>query len=105
MRFWLAPATSALFVFISAAVLAAPPVVNTVPADPNNSLTRHDIISGRPTTLKGTVDAACAACARGPGIRATAPVIAGNVDADPVDHRYLDDVDYIPYWAVWAEHT
>ena len=106
MRYWLAAAINALCVLLPAAAFAAPPVVTTVPADPNNALSLHDVISGRPTTLKGTVDSACANVCTwewDPGDGSAA--IDGNVDADPTDPTQLDDLDYNPYWAVWAEHT
>src|SRR5262245_36479333 len=60
MRSLVAAAICALSFLVSAAAFAAPPVVTTVPADPNNPLSLHDIISGRPTTLKGAADASCA---------------------------------------------
>src|SRR5262245_26944680 len=106
MRSWLAAAICALSLLIPAAAFAAPPVVKTVPADPNNPLSVHDIISGRPTMLKGTADASCAAVCTwvwDPGDGQ--PTISGNVDANPTFVTELDDVGYNPYWAIWATHT
>ena len=46
-------APAAVFcLLVSGASLAAPPVVKTVPADANNAIIPHEIVSGRPTTLK-----------------------------------------------------
>jgi uncharacterized repeat protein (TIGR01451 family) len=106
MKSWLSPALAALGSLLPAALLAAPPVVTTVPADPNNAQVRHDVISGRPTTLKGAVDAACAGvCTWSWDPGDGSPDITGNVDASPVSTAELDDPGYNPYWAVWAEHT
>src|SRR6185437_13943784 len=106
MRSWLAPAFGALSILIPVAALAAAPVVTTVPADPNNSLTRHDVISGRPTTLKGAADVSCAdVCTWTWDPGDGDPVVTGNVDANPIDPTQMDDLDYNPYWAIWAEHT
>ena len=106
MRSWLATAIYVLCVLVPAAAFAAPPVVKTVPADPNNALSLHDVISGRPTTLKGAADAACAGVCTwvwDPGDGSA--TISGNVDADPAGPSQLDDVGYNPYWAIWAIHT
>ena len=86
-------------------VYAAPPVVNTVPVDPSNPLTPHDIISGKATTLKGAVDEASigSTWTWNPG-DGSAPV-SGTVDANPIGPTQLDDPGYTPYWALWIEHT
>ncbi len=106
MRSWLAAAVNALCILLPTAAFAAPPVVTTVPADPNNPLSLHDVISGRPTTLKGAADAACAdVCTWEWDPGDGQPVVSGNVDADPTDPSQLDDLGYNPYWAIWTTHT
>ena len=86
-------------------VYAAPPVVSTVPVDPNNPLTPHDIISGKATTLKGAVDEASIGSTWTwvPGDGSAS--ISGTVNANPASPTQLDDPGYTPYWALWTEHT
>jgi hypothetical protein len=90
---------------IAATVVHAAPSIQIVPGNAQGSAS-HLVLSGRPTTLKAVVGASCAGVCQWrwtPG-DGSAP-IDGNVDADPIDPSQLDDVDYTPYWAVWAEHT
>src|SRR5262245_12870067 len=90
---------------IAATVVHAAPSIQIVPGNARGSAW-HLVLSGRPTTRKAVVDASCADVCQWrwtPG-DGSAP-IDGNVDADPVDPTQLDDLDYTPYWAVWAEHT
>ena len=76
---------------ISNITIAAEPVVTTVPGDANNPTIFHAVISGRPVTLKGAVDAAS---------------IGANWSWDPGDGSapYTGVVSGT-HWAVWAEHT
>lgn len=83
----------------------AQPVVSTVPADPNDALQTHDVISGRATTLKGAVDEASIGSTWTWDPGDGSPTTTGNVDANPVNQFQLDDVGYNPYWAIWTEHT
>ena len=80
--------------------------VNAVPLDPFDDLRRHDVISGKVTTLK----AACTndMCAGAdwswdPG-DGTA-VLSGTVDANPTANTQLDDAGFTPYYSIWTAHT
>lgn len=88
-----------------AAAQAAPPVVTTVPAQVNVPTSRHDIISGRPTTLKGAVDEASIGSTWTWDFGDGTGTCSGNVDANPTSIFQLDDGGFNPYWALWCEHT
>lgn len=80
-----------LTVIFSAPVLADQPVVMTVPGDANNPTVRHQVIAGRPVSLKGAVDAAS---------------IGATWSWDPGDgSEPYTGVVGDAHWAVWAEHT
>jgi opacity protein-like surface antigen len=68
-----------------------PPIVSAVPGDANNPTVRHQVISGRPVTLKGAVDA---------------DSTGATWSWDPGDgSEPYTGVVGPTHWAVWAEHT
>ncbi len=90
---------------ITAIALAAPPIVSTVPVDPNDPILPHDVISGQPTTLKGAVDVGSvgATWTWDPGDGS--PSVSGTVDPLPTSFFQTDDVGFTPPHAIWIEHT
>ena len=90
---------------LTQAALAAPPIVSTVPVDPNDPLQPHDIISGKLTTLKGAVDAASVGStwtwSPGDGSAST----SGTVMATPTNFAQSDDPGFTPYYSLWIPHT
>ena len=76
---------------ITSSAFADAPIVTTVPGDANNPTIRHPVISGRPVTLKGAVDAAS---------------VGAGYSWDPGDGSaaYTGTVG-ATHWAVWNEHT
>jgi uncharacterized repeat protein (TIGR01451 family) len=76
---------------ISNAAFADEPIVLSVPGDANNPTIFHAVISGRPVTLKGAVDAAS---------------VGSDWTWDPGDGSApYTGVVGAAHWAVWAEHT
>ena len=105
---WLGSVAAALCVTLTAP--AAWAQVHTVPSNPNAPLVNHDIISGKPTTLK-------AAAAEGlinedwtwvPGDGSgscNGSATSGNIDPNPTSINQLDDPGFNPYWSIWCQHT
>lgn len=80
--------------------------VNAVPLDPFDRLRRHDIISGKPTTLKAACsDDFCAGASWEWNPGDGSAVIYGDVDELPSSTAQLDDPGYTPSYAIWTEHT
>jgi len=76
---------------ISNTAFADEPIALAVPGDANNPTIFHAVISGRPVTLKGTVDAAS---------------VGSDWSWDPGDgSEPYTGVVGATHWAVWAEHT
>ena len=84
---------------------AAPPVVSTVPVAAEDPIQPHDLISGKPTTLKGAVDIASVGSTWtwDPGDGSAS--VSGVVNASPTTFNQTDDVGFTPYFAIWIEHT
>jgi hypothetical protein len=102
---WLSLVASCGVLALAGTALAAPPVVSTVPMNPNNPLVFHDIISGNPTTLKGAVDVGSigATWTWDPGDGGAS--VTDTVDPLPGSTFQTDDVGFYPPHAIWIEHT
>ena len=85
--------------------LAAPPIVTTVPVTAEDPLQPHDLISGKPTTLKGAVDEASVGSTWTWDPGDGSPTVSGIVDPSPTTYTQTDDVGFTPYFAIWIEHT
>lgn len=101
----LRPFITLLLLCAAALVQAAPPVVSTVPVDPNDPIQPHDIISGKTTTLKGAVDAASvgATWTWNPGDGSAS--ISGVVNAAATSISQMDDIGFTPHYAIWIPHS
>lgn len=95
----------ASLILCAAAAQAAPPVVSTVPVDPNDVIQPHDIMSGQPTTLKGAVDAASAGATWTWDPGDGSPSVSGIVDPAATSITQMDDAGFTPYYAIWIQHT
>jgi RHS repeat-associated protein len=87
------------------AALAAPPIVSTVPVDPNDPLQPHDIITGKITTLKGAVDIASVGGTWTWNPGDGSPTISGTVMPTATSFTQTDDAGFTPYYAIWIPHT
>ena len=94
-----------VLVLFFGAAQAAPPVVSTVPVDPNDPIQPHDLITGKATTLKGAVDVAStgATWTWDPGDGSAS--VSGTVDPTPTSFAQTDDVGFTPPHALWIQHT